>query len=158
MRRNSWWVAVALTMALSGAAGAQGRPLNATGTQQLNFGSVFPGVQQIVPWSDPANGGRFSLTGRNRSEIQLIFTLPASLIAPGGRTLPLQFGPNDGAWNQQNAAGTAQTFDPRSPLVVRLSNQGRMFIWLGGTARPSGTQTAGTYTGSITLTASYTGN
>jgi uncharacterized protein DUF4402 len=158
MQRNSWFLIGVLAVAMQGTAGAQGRPLNVSGTQLLDFGAVLPGVQQIVPWNDAASGGRFSITGAKGSEVRLTFTLPASLIATGGRTLPLQFGPSDGAWNTQNTAATASTFDPRVPLVTRLSNQGRLFFWLGGKALPSGTQAAGTYNGSITLTAMYTGN
>jgi len=165
MRRvRRWFLVTAATVAALAAAGigsraeAQGRPLNVSGTQLLNFPTVFPGLPELVPTSDPVNAGRFSVTGIRNSEVQLTFTLPASLTAPGGYALPLQFGPGDGAWNTQNTLAAAQAFDPRVPLVTRFSNNGRLFLWLGGTALPSGTQVSGIYTGSITLAAAYTGN
>jgi len=154
-------LAAAVLIAVAAGAGkaeAQGRPLNVSGGTQLTFASVFPGVPEIVSFRDQVNAGAFQVTGRNRSEIALTFTLPTVLNAAGGRTLRLQFGPGDGGWNTQNSVSTAQAFDPRVVLTVRLSQQGRLFLWLGGTALPTATQAAGSYTGTVTLTAAYTGN
>jgi hypothetical protein len=149
---------VAALVSLAAAGRVQGQALNATGRQQLNFGAVFPGVPEVVSRTDAANGGRFDLRGRRNSELRITMTLPASLTAPGGLVLPLLFGPNDGGWNTSNVIASARAFDPRVPLVTRLSNRGRLYIYLGGTALPSGTQRSGTYTATVTLTAAYTGN
>jgi len=160
-RVQRWSLVTAAVLAAAGIgqrAEAQGRPLSVSGAQQLDFGAIFPGVPAIVVKGDPTFAGRFNVTGIRNSEVQLTFTLPAALSGPGGRTLPLQFGPADGGWNTQNAVATAQAFDPRVPLVTRLSNNGRLYLWLGGTALPSGTQGSGAYAGTITLAAAYTGN
>lgn len=141
-----------------GKAEAQGRPLQLSGANPLTFAVVFPGIPEIVSRTDAVNAGAFQVRGQNRSEVVLTMTLPAMLTAAGGRSLPLQFGPNDGGWNIQNDRATARAFDPRVNLVVRLSQQGRLFLWLGGTALPSATQTAGDYIGTVTLAAAYTGN
>jgi len=153
-------VLAAMVAAAAGAGGAeaQGRPLSVSGANQLTFATVFPGVPEMVSRTDAVNAGAFQVRGANTKEVLLTFTLPAMLSAAGGRSLPLQFGPNDGGWNTQNDLATARAFDPRVNLVVRTSQQGRLFLWLGGTALPSATQAAGAYTGTLTLTAAYTGN
>jgi len=156
-------VGVAVLAALVAAAGvreakAQGRPLSVSGVNPLTFALVFPGIPEIVSRSDAVNAGAFQVRGRNGSEVVLTFTLPVALTAAGGLSLTLQFGPDDGGWNTQNDLVTARAFDPRVTLTVRLSQQGRLFVWLGSTALPSPTQAAGDYTGTVTLSAAYTGN
>ena len=136
----------------------QGTALTATGTQDLNFGTIFAGVPGQVLRTDAANAGRFDLRGHPRSEVSVTFTLPAALTASGGRTIPLVFSPNDGGRNNQNNATTATAFDPRVPLITDLGTPGRLFIYLGGRVTPSPTVTAGTYQATITLTSAYTGN
>lgn len=139
-------------------ASGQGRALNPVGRQMLDFGNVFPGVRTATLRTDAVKAGRFDLTGSNRAELRIIFTLPMALTAPAGQTLPLVFAAGDGGVSQSNSIASATAFDPRVPLIIRLSGTGRLFIWLGGTAVPSSTQQAATYTGTITLTAAYTGN
>jgi hypothetical protein len=154
-------VAVLAAMAVAvgtGKAEAQGRPLSVTGQNQLTFATVFPGVPEMVSYTDAVNAGAFQVRGIKDAEVALTFTLPSKLQAPGARTLNLLFGPSDGAWNRLNSVATARTFDPRVVLTVQLSQQGRLFLWLGGTALPTATQAAGSYTGTVTLTAAYTGN
>lgn len=140
------------------AAQCQARPLTAGGSRQLDFGSLFPGVPATVLRTDAVRAGRFNLRGTRRVEVRISFTLPAALTAPGGRTLPLLFGAGDGGFATSNTIGAATAFDPRVPLITRLGNSGRLFVWMGGRALPSTTQSAATYTGTITLTSAYTGN
>jgi hypothetical protein len=124
----------------------------------LDFGAVFPGVPAVVSRTDAARSGQFDLRGANQAEVSVTLTLPAALVGPGGQTVPLQFGADDGGYAQNNTIGAATAFDPRTPLVTRLSVSGRLFIWLGGMALPSPTQPSGDYTATITLVAAYTGN
>jgi hypothetical protein len=136
----------------------QARPLTAVGQRQLDFGNLFPGVPATVLRTDALRSAAFEVRGTRFAEVRVDFTLPATLTAPGGRVLTLAFAAGDGGYAQTNAIGAATAFDPRVPLVTRLANTGRLFIWLGGTALPSPTQAAATYTGTITLTSAYTGN
>lgn len=156
-------VAAACVLGLPAGVAAQGRgqgqrPLSAAAAQNLDFGAIFPGLPEVVTPADALRAGRFTLRGSNRAEVAITMTLPASLIEPGGQTLALQWGPSDGAWNTQSDVATAQAFDPRVQLVARLAGNGRLFIYLGSTALPSATQRSGDYTGTITLSAAYTGN
>ncbi len=151
-------VAAALTAAGAGQSTAQGRPLSVAGSRDLTFGTLFPGVPQTIVRTDAANAGQFQVSGTRNLEVRAQLTLPSLMTAPGGATMALSFAPGDGGYNTQNNIGTAQAFDPGVPLVTRLPGTGRLFIWLGGTVLPSGTQAAGAYAALITLTVAYTGN
>ena len=57
-----------------------------------------------------------------------------------------------------SATITAATgFDPRLPRVAQFSDNGRLYLFLGGTAHPGVGQTAGAYTATVTVTVAYTG-
>jgi hypothetical protein len=142
----------------SGSAAQASRPLTVTGLRQLDFGTLFPGVPATVLRTDAAFSGAFDMRGTNRAEVSISMTLPAALLGPGGRTLPLQFTAGDAGYSQSNTIGAATAFDPRVPLVTRLANNGRLYVWLGGTALPASTQWPGDYNATVTLTAAYTGN
>ena len=92
MGSTRWPVlALAIAAGTTGRVAAQGRPLSVSGAQVLDFGPVFPGVPGSVALSDPILAGRFNVMGARNAEVQLTFTLPAALAAPGGGSLPLQF-------------------------------------------------------------------
>jgi hypothetical protein len=145
---------------LGSAAGgqAQGRPLNASGRQNLNFGPLLPGTRTTVSRLDAANAGQFEVRGQRLTEVEIQLTLPAALVSLLGATLPLDFGPADGGISNTPAVGTSQAFDPRVPVRWVLSNSGRAYVYLGGSAVPAPSQAGGAYTASVVLTVAYTGN
>jgi hypothetical protein len=124
----------------------------------LDFGTVFPGVPEVVSRTDPLRSGQFDVGGERFAEVRLDFTLPSALVEPGGQSMPLVFASGDGGFSTQNNINAATAFDPRVALIARLSGSGRLFIWLGGTALPAPTQPPGVYTANVTMLASYTGN
>lgn len=136
------------------AAQGTGRALDVEGRRDLDFGTMIAGVPASVP---PIAGGFFRVRGQRQAELQLQFTLPASLDGPGG-SAPLSFSTTDGAHGMTPATGSAQVFDPRLPLTIVLSNSGSYYVWVGGTVSPPGQLARGTYTATIALTATYTGN
>lgn len=152
-------IAVAVTTVLSaGSVCAQGRPLNPRGRQDLTFGLLLPGVPVQVSPLDGANAGQFEIRGRRNTEIRVDLTLPAAMVSGRGATVPLQFAANDGGVSPRPSQVAIRSFDPRVPLLVRLPGNGRMYLFLGGTALPGPQQEAGNYRASITLTVAYTGN
>lgn|GEM_PF-1234702 len=134
----------------------KGRPLSAAGSQTLAFGLILPGIATVIPRTDALRSGQFSITGAKNCQVQVVFTLPGSLTL-GGRTVSLQFSAGDGGVSQQNTIGSATAFDPRVPLVTTLSAQGRLYLFLGGTAQPGAQQAAGAYAANVTITVTYTG-
>jgi hypothetical protein len=128
------------------------RPLTVQGTHSINFGTLLAGVNKSVLRTDALNGGQFSISGPKNVNVSLTFTLPATMAGPAGATLPLSFGSNDGGWSPPQQIGTQTGFDPRVPYTAPLDQNGKVSVFLGGTAKPTANQKAGSYTGTITLT------
>lgn len=57
-------------------------PLTLTGTANLAFGNVFPGINKTVAAAD-ATSGRFTIAGNPGSQVSMTFTLPTNLTGPG---------------------------------------------------------------------------
>jgi hypothetical protein len=149
----------ALWLLGSGAAArldAQGRPLSVAPGQNLAFGPIFPGVTTRITRTDALRSGQFQVTGAKNSSVQVTFTLPPAMLV-GSRTVPMQFGSADGGVSTQATIGSATAFDPRVPLVTTLSQQGRLYLFLGGTALPGVQQTAGSYAAPVTVSVCYVG-
>jgi len=136
------------------AQGAANRTLEVTGRRDLDFGTMIAGVPTSVL---PTAGGFFLINGVRGAEIQIQLTLPGALDGPGG-SAPLTFGPTDGAHGNSPATGSSTVFDPRLPFIATLANSGRYYVWLGGTVSPPSQLTGGTYTATVALTVTYTGN
>jgi len=135
-------------------------PLSISGDQNLNFGDVLPGVNSSVDKATDAgtNAGKFSISGNASSEINLEFTSLPSALTNGANSLTISFSSTD-AGHTTNSDGSSQTaFDPSASTTATLSTGGNLYVFLGGTVQPTHTQTAGTYTGTVTLQIYYTGN
>jgi hypothetical protein len=134
-----------------------GRPLNVMGRQGLTFGTMWSGQPAQVSRQDPLRSGQVELRGMRNTDVQITFSLPASLTGPGGAQLPLSFSANDGGVGTTATITAATGFDPRLPRVAQFSGNGRLYLFLGGTALPGVGQTAGAYTATVTVTVAYTG-
>jgi hypothetical protein len=151
-------LAAALVLAAwPGRAQAQGRPLNVIGRQSLTFGTMWSGQPAEVSRMDPLRSGQIELRGMRETDVQVTYSLPAAMVGPGGAQLPLSFGATDGGVGDTGAIMAASAFDPRVPRVARFGGNGRLYLFLGGTAHPGAGQTAGAYTATITVTVAYTG-
>ncbi len=156
-----------LALVLAGTVAAQGQgvngsitatatvqtPITVTGTQNLSFGNVFPGVAKAVAYTDATNAGKFSVAGQASTPVTYSFTLPANLTS-AGNNLPI------GSWlgyeNQANSTSGGSAITPSgTPTTSTLSAGGALFFFLGATVTPPANQPAGSYTGTVTLTVSY---
>jgi len=128
------------------------QPMTVSGARTLDFGNVFPGVNKTIAVGD-ATSGRFDLTGQASANVDLTFTLPANL-ASGANNLPI--GTWTGCYAGTNSTAGCTTFTPSgSATASAFSGAGALFVWVGGTVSPAANQAAGTYTGTVTLTAAY---
>jgi hypothetical protein len=122
-----------------------------TSVRGLAFGTLLPGVPTVVSPSDAARSAQFDIKANNRGVVQITFSLPAAMTGPGA-PLPLSFGATSAGFSASGSTTGMTLFDPRVPFTGTASNNGRATIFLGGTAAPAGTQRAGSYTGTVTLT------
>jgi len=159
--RVSATLAVVLSLAAS-AARAQSANITATatvfqamtvtGARTLDFGNVFPGVAKAIGVA-AATSGRFDLTGQNSANVNVSFTLPANLVS-GANNLPI--GTWTGCTNTSNATAGCTAFTPSAAnTATAFSATGALFVWVGATVTPAANQAAGTYNGTVTMTAAY---
>ena len=132
--------------------------LTASPVQDLDFGATFGGIARTVNPTD-VTSGEVALQGASDAEVTVTFTtLPATLTGPG-TAIPLTHGATAAAYSAAGTRAGATTFDPSAGSTTRLSNTtGLLSIYLGGTVTPAASQTAGTYSSTVNLSAAYTGN
>jgi len=167
MMSKSMKVAVALAAAMSlSAASAQAQSANinalanvfqaitVTGAANLQFGNVFPGVNKTVDASTNANSGRFDLTGQASQNLALTFTLPTNLDDGATHLLPIA------TWtgclaNTASQAGCASFTPSAGATNTTFSGASAKSVYVGATVSPAAAQVAGSYLGTVTLTAAY---
>lgn len=129
-----------------------------TPEQDLDFGNVIPGTPKSVAITG-ATAGRWLVQGSAGAEVDLDFTALPATLASGANTMPIVYGAADAGHNTTNNPGGATTFDPAGTELANLGNPlPDLYVWIGGQVQPGAAQVAGLYTGTITLTATYTGN
>ncbi len=168
MKTLNTLMALALAAGVVNTVEAQTATINATArvlspiavgtTEDLRFGNVFQGVAKVVPASD-VSSGQFEFSGSTNAQVDMVLTLPTDLLN-GAVLMPI------GTWsglrgvNAIRTAGTA--FGPVSgaSILDNLGAAGTDFyrIFIGATVSPGGGQTPGSYTNTIDLQVTYTGN
>lgn len=132
------------------------------GTNNLDFDYVLPDVRKSVEKTSIGHAGEWIITGNPLAEITLKFELPDSLRSVrGSSAMKIGFSIADASYDDGYGAGQTAPAGVLNPYAVSTRNlgwDGSMVVWMGGTVFPTRTQTGGTYTGEIILTATYTGN
>jgi hypothetical protein len=150
---------VIAALVMVGPVDGHAQALTVTGIRDLQFQTVIAGIPTSVPRTNRQQAGFFRIRGARNAEVLIQFTLPTGLSSPGQVDMPCSFGPADGGYGTSPQVPSMVAFDPNSNLVTRLaSNNGRLYIALGGTVSPPFTQTPGTYAATLTMTVTYTGN
>ncbi len=138
--------------------GQGGPALGVQGLQDLRFGEVVAGLESWMSPADPTGAGVFRIRGRRGAPVEIRFLLPPSLSAPGGRTLPLRFGPGDGRLSATENPSDGSALDPSVPLAVSLPGQPWSYLFLGGMVLPPGGAVSGAYSAPIVLILSDLGS
>lgn len=118
------------------------------GVQNLDFGSVIPGVPTTVAPTDAVRAGQFRISGVFIRNVTISFVLPTVMNGPLGATMPITFTNTDGGFSTFLQANTP--FNPHTPY-----NETVIFnatIVLGGRVAPAPTQRGGAYTANIVIT------
>ena len=124
--------------------------------QDLDFGSVLPGVTSAVDAATNPNAGRWDLSGYNGpgANVNISFSaLPASLTGPG---VPIPVGSWTGCWIAGAASQVGCTpFVPSAAATATSLSGGLMSVYIGNDITPAANQAPGLYQGTITLDAAY---
>jgi len=126
-----------------------------TGIRPLAFGAVLPGFASTIAPTNPSNSGQLNLTGTKSSYVFFTLSLPTAMTGPGGASLPLSFGASSGGYSATQSTSSETAFDPRTYQFVQLSGTGRGSVFVGGTASPAANQVAGSYSATLTLSATF---
>ncbi|MDQ4418996.1 DUF4402 domain-containing protein [Sphingobium sp. DEHP117] len=143
----------AMAIAIPGAVAAVSAPCQAqtvTKTADLVFGKIVRGssngtlsVSTAGARTCPApltcmgavSAARFTITGTNNRDVSISVSPSVTLTASGGATMTATL--------------------TNSPTQLRLKNASTNAFTVGGSLTISGTQTAGSYTGTFTVTVNY---
>ncbi len=129
--------------------------LTVTGSVNLQFDNVTPGVNKAVDKTTVGKAGEWTVSAGNGAEVTLDFTLPANL-ASGGNNMPITFSTTDGGYGANQATPTA--INPAVVTTTNMDGSGALTIWIGGTAEPGAGQSGGAYAGDVELIVTLTGN
>ncbi len=137
--------------------------LSITGNNNLQFGTVTPGISKLVDKSEPGFAGEWEITGAVGAEITLDFDLPDSLLLVSDSTngLPINFSNIDASFDDGSGGGQlapSGVLNPNGLGTERLGAGGQMSVWIGGMVQPRISQTGGDYAEDVVLSVAYTGN
>lgn len=136
-----------------------GEPVVVQEQRDLAFGDVFTGTSVTVAVTS-ASSGRWLVIGERNAEVRLAFDLPSELTS-GPYTLPIAFGAGAAGYHDRNVPQQATLFDPTVGAFARVRDHPQfqeLYVWIGGAVTAALDQPGGLYSGTITLTVSYTGN
>ena len=137
-----------------------------TNNANLNFGTVVVGQTKSIdayetiavstgPTLGSANRGRFVVRAQQGSNVQLTFVLPADLRTAGGAILPISFDFDDQVAAVEDNDSGYTVFYPTDAYQITGFGDSPVNVWIGGKVDAATGVTAGTYTGTITLSATY---
>lgn len=135
--------------------------LRVIGTNNLQFGTVTPGVNKSVDKGTIGFAGEWTIDGSASAELAISFALPDTMFTTdslSGMRLDFQSTDASYAYLVSQQAAPIGIIDPNGPVVRRLPVGGEMLIWIGGTVYPRVSQTGGDYAADIMISVAYTGN
>jgi len=155
-------VAAGLTVGVATAEAQTSAGIQATATvlsaltvaagNNLQFGNVTPGVNKTVGFA-AAGAGRFDVTKADGAGVTLSFTLPTDLTS-GTDLLPI--GSWTGGWNTTQTPAGATGFTPSPAGTNTAATAGTaLHVYVGATVSPAAGQAAGSYIGTVTMSAIY---
>jgi hypothetical protein len=135
--------------------------LNVLGTNNLQFGTVTPGINKSVNKATAGFAGEWTVAGTADAEVTVDFELPNSLATADSLAfLNVMFSGTDASYDDGTGGGQAAPagiIDPNGPSTLNIGAGGSLMIWIGGTVLPLVSQTGGDYSGDVVLTVAYTG-
>jgi hypothetical protein len=154
-RGRAWlFAAFLLGSGVRHAAAQAGGSTTVVPLQQLTFGTLVPGVPEVVTVNDVARRAMIALSGTGA--VDVTFLLPASLESPEGAAIPLRFGTGDGGL-MSSAISPVAPIDPRDSRRLMLAADHATHLVLGGVALPARGQQPGHYSARVIILISQPG-
>lgn len=135
--------------------------LTIVGANNLQFGTVTPGVTKSVDKTTIGFAGEWEITGTSSAELSIDFSLPDSLRTGDSLgVMRIDFSSTDASFSDGTGSQSVPTgvLNPNGPMARRLGSGGIMTVWIGGTVYPRVSQTGGDYSAEVLLTVAYTGS
>ncbi len=136
--------------------------LQVIGINNLNFGSVTPGIDKSVDKTDVGFAGEWQINGGSLAEVTIDFELPTYLVtSDSAANLLILFNGTDASYDDETGGGQtipAGVLNPHGQSVENIGVGGTMLVWIGGEVQPTIAQTGGDYSADVVLTVAYTGN
>lgn len=130
-----------------------------TGTQDLAFGNLFPGIPKEIGYSS-TSAAEWTVKGNGEAEVTLDFTLP-QYMSISGANMQVFFSSTscavDSVTPADQSSPSASNLNPNGTITYRIGSDSLLTVWLGGTLIPGIVQKSGAYSATIRLTATYTG-
>lgn len=121
--------------------------ITVTKQADLDFGSVSKGFSHTIDAKDPGSA-KLTITGADQSTIYV--EVPSNItLSSAGDSMPLTVGTP--AHNSVDDRGSATSFSSTSDT---FASNGTDYLYIGGTIDAT-TATAGSYSGTLTITVSY---
>ena len=127
----------------------------------LVFGAIFPGVPKTITKYTAGAAAEFQITGTAGSELAIDFALPTYMVTTTGFNIAMVFQETDVSVDNRaipdQSIPQKDNLNPWQTILDTLGASGTR-IWLGGQAIPRQVQPPGSYSATIVLTVTYTGN
>ena len=136
------------------------RAITVTGDRDIDFGTVFQGVDKTLAVAD-ATSGHFTIDGHPNQNVNIRFTLPATLTAQSAPATTMVIDTWTGYWNRASDSPSlgGNAFTPSAANTAaqfgNVAGTGKLWVYIGATVHPTAAQLADDYQGTVTLTASY---
>jgi hypothetical protein len=136
--------------------------LRVIGMNNLNFGTVTPGIDKSVDKTDVGFAGEWQITGSVGAELSVDFELPTNLYTGDSLgVMMITFNASDASYDDGTGGGQIAplaTLNPNGPSVFNIGAAGTVAVWIGGMVMPNISQTGGDYAADIVLVVAYTGS
>lgn len=136
--------------------------LQVIGINNLNFGTVTPGVNKSVDKADVGFAGEWQVNGTPLAQMTVDFSIPPVLLhSDSSATMIVTYTSTDASYDDGTGSGQTNptsTLDPNGQSILMLGAGGTMSVWIGGTVQPTVAQTGGNYSADVVLSVAYTGN
>jgi hypothetical protein len=138
--------------------------ISVTGDQNIDFTNILPGVDASLAIDGSGNTstagvggtpnfGQFTLSGAADASVELELTGSLTELSDGTNTLPATFGTSNYVYIADAATGSGNADLTANHTVVFDATGTAITVQLGGLLQPANNQADGTYTGTLTLTA-----